>query len=139
MAALKEAGLSRQKAGYIAALAGAVAAGELDLAPLKAMPDAAAAAVLARIRGFGDWSIDYVLARGLGRSDRLPAGDVGLRRVVGGYLAGGARLSPRELQIALAPFAPYRGLAAYYIAVHARLFPRARAAGYAASAMDIGR
>jgi 3-methyladenine DNA glycosylase/8-oxoguanine DNA glycosylase len=123
MAALKEAGLSRQKAGYIVALAGTIVAGQIELAALKAMGDREAHEVLARIRGLGDWSIDYILARGLGGVGRPPAGDVGLRRVVGRYLSGGARLSPEELASALAPLAPYRSLAAYYFAVHARLFP----------------
>ena len=84
--------------------------------------------VLARQRGLGEWSIDYILARGLGRLDCVPAGDVGLRHVVGRYLAGGPRLSPEALEAALTPFAPYRSLAAYYLAVHARLFPERRSA-----------
>jgi DNA-3-methyladenine glycosylase II len=122
MAALRESGLSGRKAEYIAGLAGAIAAGQLDLVALKAMSDAETGAALSGIRGIGDWSIEYILARGLGRVDCLPAGDVGLRRVVGRYLSGGARFSPQELQAALTPFAPYRSLAAYYLAVHARLF-----------------
>lgn len=128
LASLKACGLSRRKAEYVAALAGETAAQRLDLAALKAMSDAEAREVLARQRGLGDWSIDYILARGLGRLDCLPAGDVGLRRVVGRYLSGGARLLPEELQAALMPFAPYRSLAAYYLAVHARLFPQRRSA-----------
>jgi 3-methyladenine DNA glycosylase/8-oxoguanine DNA glycosylase len=122
LAALRESGLSGRKAEYVAALAGAVAAGRLDLAALKAMSDGEARAVLGQMRGLGDWSIDYILARSLGRIDCLPAADIGLRRVVGRYLSKGARLSPLELAAALAPFAPYRSLSAYYLAVHARLF-----------------
>jgi 3-methyladenine DNA glycosylase/8-oxoguanine DNA glycosylase len=126
LSALKACGLSGQKAEYVAALAGEIAAKRLDLAALKAMSDAEARDLLARQRGLGDWSINYILTRGLGRPDCLPAGDVRLRRVVGRYLAGGSRLSPEELQRALAPFAPFRSLAAYYLAVHARLFPQRR-------------
>jgi DNA-3-methyladenine glycosylase II len=126
LSALKACGLSGRKAEYVAALAGGVAAKRLDLAALKAMSDAEARDLLAHQRGLGDWSIDYILARGLTRLDCLPAGDVGLRRVVGRYFAGGRRLLPEELQRALAPFAPFRSLAAYYLAVHARLFPQRR-------------
>ena len=122
MALLKACGLSGRKAEYVQTLAGEIAAGRLDLAALDGMSDAAVREVLTRQRGLGEWSIDYFLARGLGRPDCLPAGDVGLRRVVGLYLAGGARLSPDELQRVLAPFSPYRSLAAYYLAVHERLF-----------------
>jgi hypothetical protein len=77
---------------------------------LDRMSDAEARQVLARQRGLGEWSIEYFLARGLGRPDCLPAGDVGLRRVVGRYLSGGARLSAEELRGVLEPFAPYRSL-----------------------------
>ena len=73
-------------------------------------------------KGFGDWSIQYILARGLGRPDCLPSQDVGLRRVVGTYLARGRYLSPKQLEKALLPFVPFRGLAAFYLAVDARLY-----------------
>jgi 3-methyladenine DNA glycosylase/8-oxoguanine DNA glycosylase len=124
LAELATCGLSRRKAEYIRDVAGEIAAGRLDLDALAGMTDAEAHGVLARQRGFGAWSIQYVLTRGLGRPDCLPAGDVGLRRVVGRYLCGGRRLAPGELERALAPFAPFRSLAAYYLAVHARLFRR---------------
>ena len=125
--ALKECGLSERKAEYIRTIAGKIAAGRLDLDALDAVSDRKAREVLSRERGLGEWSIEYFLARGLGRPDCLPAGDVGLRRVVGRYLAGGGRLTPEALQQALAPFSPYRSLAAYYLAVHGRLFPVAAA------------
>jgi DNA-3-methyladenine glycosylase II len=76
---------------------------------------------LLAIRGFGEWSADYVLSRGFGRPDVLPAGDVGLQRVVGHYFARGQRLTAAQLKRKLAPFKPFRGLAAYYFAVHWRL------------------
>ncbi|MBO0738792.1 MAG: DNA-3-methyladenine glycosylase 2 family protein, partial [Alphaproteobacteria bacterium] len=85
LAALKACGLSGRKAEYVAALASEIAAKRLNLAPLKTMSDAEVREVLARRRGLGDWSIDYILARGLGRLDCLPLGDAGLRRVVGRY------------------------------------------------------
>lgn len=133
LAALKACGLSGRKAEYVAALASEIAAKRLNLAPLKTMSDAEVREVLARRRGLGDWSIDYILARGLGRLDCLPLGDVGLRRVVGRYLSGGARLSPEELESALSAFVPHRSLAAYYLAVHARLFPEGQASKRSAS------
>ena len=137
IAALKECGLSGRKAEYVQTLAGEIAAGRLDLAALDAMGDAEAREVLARQRGLGEWSIAYFLARGLGRPDCLPAGDIGLRRVVGRYLAGGARLLPEDLRRVLAPFAPYRSVAAYYLAVHARLFRPTPLAVHALSSEEV--
>jgi 3-methyladenine DNA glycosylase/8-oxoguanine DNA glycosylase len=120
---LAACGLSRRKAEYVRDLATETAAGRLDLERFEDMAEAEIRSMLERQRGLGAWSIAYFLARGLGRPDCLPASDIGLRRVVGRYLCGGRRLSPEELEGALAPFAPFRSLAAYYLAVHARLAP----------------
>jgi DNA-3-methyladenine glycosylase II len=113
-------GLSRQKAEYVRGIAARTAKGALDLDALKRKPDAEVRACLLSNRGFGNWSAQYILERGLGRPDCLASDDIGLRRVVGKYLACGRRLTPEELEHVLLPFAPFRGLAAYYLAVHAR-------------------
>jgi hypothetical protein len=55
--------------------------------------------------------------------DCLPSNDVSLRRVVGKYLARGRYLSPEQLEQALSPFTPFRGLAAFYLSVAARFKP----------------
>jgi DNA-3-methyladenine glycosylase II len=113
-------GLSRRKAEYVRGIAARTAEGALDLDALKRESDADVRACLMSNRGFGNWSAQYILERGLGRPDCLASDDIGLRRVVGKYLAGGRRLTPEELEQALSPFTPFRGLAAYYLAVHAR-------------------
>lgn len=113
-------GLSRQKAEYVRGIAARIAKGGLDLDDLKRKSDAEVRAWLMSNRGFGSWSAEYILERGLGRPDCLASGDIGLRRVVGKYLACGRRLTPEELEHVLSPFTPFRGLAAYYLAVHAR-------------------
>jgi 3-methyladenine DNA glycosylase/8-oxoguanine DNA glycosylase len=77
-------------------------------------------------RGFGEWSVQYILGRGFGRPDSLPSADTGLRGVVGQYFGEGHRLTAGELEDALAPFKPFRGLAAFYLAVHWRLRRRAK-------------
>jgi DNA-3-methyladenine glycosylase II len=113
--ALLACGLSRNKANYIGSLARAIAEGALDLEQLKEMHDDEARAFLTGLRGLGPWSADYILVRGLGRPDGLPADDLGLRSVAGVYFAQGRRLAADEMQQALAPLAPYRGLAAFYL------------------------
>ncbi len=80
---------------------------------------------LLKCRGFGTWSAEYFLLRGLGRFDALPAGDIDLRRAIGSYLTRWHRPNPRQLERALSPFRPFRGLAAFYLAVDARLKLRA--------------
>lgn len=118
---LSSCGLSRRKAEYVKGLAERVTHGLLDFDVLKQQSDDRIREQLLAARGFGEWSVEYMLARGFGRADALPSSDVGLRRVVGHYFGRGRRLSPRQLERALAPFKPFRGLAAYYLAVHWRL------------------
>jgi DNA-3-methyladenine glycosylase II len=120
---LRACGLSRQKAEFVKGTAERVAKGTLDLDALKQKTDAEVHAQLISHRGFGDWSAQYILGRGLGRPDCLPSGDTGLRRVVGKYLARGRYLSPEQLEQVLSPFAPFRGLTAFYLSVAARIQP----------------
>jgi DNA-3-methyladenine glycosylase II len=119
--ALTSCGLSRRKAEYIRELAARVEDGSLDLDALTRQSDSQIREQLLALRGFGEWSVQYILSRGFGRPDVLPSADVGLRRVIGYYVARGRTLSPSQMDRALAAFKPYRGLAAYYLAVHWRL------------------
>ncbi len=119
--ALTSCGLSRRKAEYIRELAARVEDGSLDLDALTRQSDSQIREQLLALRGFGDWSVEYILSRGFGRPDVLPSDDVGLRRVIGHYVARGRTLSPSQMDRALAAFKPFRGLAAYYLAVHWRL------------------
>ncbi len=118
---LTNCGLSRRKAEYVRELAERVATGSLDLDALTQRSDACIREELLALRGFGEWSVQYILSRGFGRPDALPSEDVGLRRVIGQYVARGRTLTPDQLERALAGFKPFRGLAAYYLAVHWRL------------------
>lgn len=119
--ALASCGLSRRKADYIQALAARVANRSLDFEALTQQSDLRIREELLALRGFGEWSVQYILSRGFGRPDALPSEDVGLRRVIGHYFARGRTLTPNKMEEALAAFKPFRGLAAYYLAVHWRL------------------
>jgi DNA-3-methyladenine glycosylase II len=119
---IRACGLSGRKTEYVQGLAQTVVAGALDLGALEDLPDDAVRAAITRMRGFGPWSAEYLLVRGMARVDVVPADDLGVRTVTGRYLApGGVRLSPEDVRRALAPFAPYRGLAAFYLLAEARL------------------
>jgi DNA-3-methyladenine glycosylase II len=118
---LMSCGLSRRKAEYVKEFAQRVAEDTFDLDALTQKSDADAGACLMSQRGLGTWSAQYILVRGLGRPDCLPSDDVGLRRAAGEYFSRGRQLSPEQLERALLPFAPFRGLAAFYLSVAARL------------------
>ncbi len=119
--ALRSVGLTRQKADYIHSLSLRVESGELNLDALKSMSDTEAKETIVGLRGFGPWSADYVLLRGLARPDSVPAGDVAIRDVVGKYLGDGLRTSSAGVDELLEPFRPYRGLLAFYLLAYRRL------------------
>jgi DNA-3-methyladenine glycosylase II len=118
---LRGCGLSGRKAEYIRDLARSVTNGSIDLEALKRSPDDEVRAVVNGIRGFGRWSTDYILIRGLGRVDVVPADDLGIRTIVGGYFGRNRRLSADEVRSVLGRYAPYRGIAVFYLLVHRRL------------------
>jgi DNA-3-methyladenine glycosylase II len=118
---LRSCGLSRQKTQYILDLAGKIAGGTLDLDVLKKQDDDTARETIMNLRGFGRWSADYILIRGLARPDCVPVDDLGIRDVVGEYLGNGQRVSALEVTNKLEPFRPYRGLLAFYLLADHRL------------------
>jgi DNA-3-methyladenine glycosylase II len=119
--ALKACGLSLRKADYVSGVAREVATGALDLEDLQAASVEDVRMRITALRGFGPWSADYVLVRGLGRMDVVPTDDLGIRSALGEWLGDGHRLTPGEAGQVLAPFAPYRGLVAFYLLVAGRL------------------
>jgi DNA-3-methyladenine glycosylase II len=108
---LREAGLSRQKAGYARSLAGLVLAGELDLASLPA-DDEEAIALLTRIKGIGRWSAEIYLLFAEGRGDVWPAGDLAVQIEVGRLLGLAERPSEKQLRALAEAWRPHRGAAA---------------------------
>lgn len=108
---LREAGLSRQKAGYARSLAGLVLAGELDLASLPT-DDEEAIALLTRIKGIGRWSAEIYLLFAEGRSDVWPAGDLAVQIEVGRLLGLAERPSEKQLRALAEAWRPHRGAAA---------------------------
>jgi DNA-3-methyladenine glycosylase II len=120
---LGSCGLSKQKAGYIHWLANRISEGNLELDALKQMGDEEARKTMMDWPGFGRWSADYILVRGLARPDCVPIEDLGIRDVVGTYLGGGTRVTPEEAAQKLENFRPYRGLLAFYLLVCKRYKP----------------
>jgi DNA-3-methyladenine glycosylase II len=123
LTALRQCGLSNRKAEYISGLASKVVDGSFDLEGLKGMSDDEVRSVISAVRGFGRWSADYILIRGLGRPDAVPADDLAVRSIVGKYLGDGSRMTAEQVEKKLKPFAPFRGITVFYLLVHHRLAP----------------
>jgi DNA-3-methyladenine glycosylase II len=113
--ALRACGLSHAKTRAIRELAAKIARGEFDLGALETMSDDEARDAIIRLRGFGPWSADYILIRGLARPDAVPFDDLGVRRIVGESLGTGRRASPSEVAELLEPYRPFRGLTVFYL------------------------
>ncbi|TMK39490.1 MAG: hypothetical protein E6G56_11055 [Actinobacteria bacterium] len=111
-AELEALGLSAGRALALRRAARAVAAGRIDLHG----PPERSWRALHRIPGIGAWTVEMLALRGQGRFDQVPAGDLGLLKLVGRARHGhpGARASADEVREVFAPYAPYGGLAAYY-------------------------
>jgi DNA-3-methyladenine glycosylase II len=120
---LRACGLSGRKAEYINGLAKNIVDGSFDLDGLKDLSDDAVRSVIGGIRGFGRWSADYILIRGLGRPDAVPVDDLAVRTIVGKYLGDGSRMTAEQVEQALQPFVPSRGIAVFYLLVYHRLAP----------------
>jgi DNA-3-methyladenine glycosylase II len=114
-------GYSHRKAEYIRDFSAQVAAGSLDLEEMKTLPETVIYQRLLGLRGWGPWSADYFLIRGLARPDSLPSTDLAVRSVVGKYLGGGPRPGATQVEQLLEPFRPYRGILAFYLLAYDRL------------------
>jgi DNA-3-methyladenine glycosylase II len=108
---LTELGFSRRKAEYVLGIARA----GVDWDELRTLPDDEVKATLVRLRGLGEWSADWFLARHLARPRAWPAGDLGLVMAVGTYYFDGSRPSVNEVRAFGARFAPFENLAAHYL------------------------
>jgi len=71
---------------------------------------------LRALPGIGSWTVECLALHGQGRLDQLPAGDLGLRKLVGRLRTGDplARADEGEVREFFAPYAPWGGLAAAY-------------------------
>ena len=104
-------GFSRAKADYVVGLARA----ELDLGGLAGLPDDEVKARLTALRGIGEWTADWFLARHLARPHAWPWGDLALRKAVATFYGD---VDVRE---AGARFHPFQNLTAHYLLIASRV------------------
>jgi len=109
-------GFSARKAEYVLGLARS----DLDLDGLASLPDDEVSARLVSLRGLGEWTADWYLARHLGRPHAWPAGDLGLRKAVAAFYG-----DVPDLRAFGQRFHPYENLSAHYLLTGLRLFPPA--------------
>ena len=98
-------GFTRRKAEYVVGLARC----DLDLDALATLPDEEVKARLVAVRGLGEWTADWVLARHLGRPRAWPAGDLALRKAVADLYR------EEDVRAAGDRFSPFQNLTAHYL------------------------
>ena len=99
-------GFSRRKAEYVLGVARA----DVDFEELALLPDEEVKARITALRGLGEWSADWFLARHLARPEAWPAGDLGLRKAVLAFYP-----EVTDVRAAGARFHPFQNLSAHYL------------------------
>jgi DNA-3-methyladenine glycosylase II len=106
--ALRALGLSRQKARYARALAGA----GIDYAALREMPDGEVVRVLTAVPGIGVWTAEIYAMFSLGRADVFAPGDLALQEAARTLFGLEARPPERLLRAMAGDWSPWRSVAA---------------------------
>ena len=110
-----------RKAEYIVGLARRIMSRELDLAALAARPNEEVIDALTSVRGLGRWTAEWFLARGLGRGDVCPAGDLAVRKAFARFYNRGRELSERAIRRRAARWGPHQNLAVHYLLAGQRM------------------
>lgn len=120
-AALRRLQFTTRKSEYIVGLAKQIASGELDVDGLAARENDEVIETITRVRGFGRWSAEWFLCRGLGRGDVCPAGDLGVRRAFEHFYGRGKALAEPAIRRRATRWGPHQNLAIHYLLAGQRL------------------
>lgn len=113
-ARLRAAGVSHQKAAYLADLAERVASGKVRLTGLTRRDDETIIADLTKIKGIGRWTAQMFLIFALGRPDVLAEDDLGLRSALQRIHDLPAMPTKAEFRTLAAPWSPFSTVACWY-------------------------
>lgn len=113
-AALRGAGLSRQKIVYLKDLAEKTRDG-LPLRSLGRLEDEAVIEALTAVKGIGRWTAEMYLIFRLGRPDVLPVHDYGIRKALQAVYRLKKLPDPAWMRRKAEPWRPYRTIACWYL------------------------
>ncbi|CAG7648293.1 DNA-3-methyladenine glycosylase family protein [Paenibacillus allorhizosphaerae] len=106
---------SRRKAEYVIDWARAIVSGTVDLQALFAMDNEEIMERLTRLRGIGRWSVECFLLFGMGRTDLLPAADIGLRNALKKLYGRSEQPKEEEVRRIGASWTPWSSYASLYL------------------------
>ncbi|HZT45026.1 MAG TPA: hypothetical protein VFA24_02505 [Gaiellaceae bacterium] len=105
-------GFSRRKAEYVIGLARS----DLDLDGLRDLPDDEVKSRITSLRGLGEWTADWFLARHLARPRAWAPGDLGVRKAIRAFYGDA------EMHAVVERFDPFQNLSVHYLLTGARMF-----------------
>jgi DNA-3-methyladenine glycosylase II len=98
-----------------------LARSDLDFDGLAALSDDEVREAITAVRGLGEWSAEWFLARHLGRAEAWPAGDLALRKALSLLYGDGRALTTEEVRRMGERFAPFQNLTAHYVLLAGRV------------------
>ena len=104
-------GFSRRKAEYVVGLARS----DLDLDALAGLPDDEVKARITAVRGLGEWTADWFLARHLARPRAWAPGDLGVRKAIAAFYGD------EDSHDVVERFDPFQNLTVHYLLTGARV------------------
>jgi DNA-3-methyladenine glycosylase II len=113
--ALRKAGLSNQKAGYLRNLAEHSLNGSLPVESLHELSDQDIIDALTQVKGIGRWSAQMFLMFRLGRPDVLPDLDLGVQKGMQRAYRMRKLPSPKKVLETGSKWAPYRTIGSWYM------------------------
>ena len=113
--ALRGAGLSRQKIGYLRDLSSKVVDGTLPLDAVERMADEDLISHLVQVKGIGRWTAQMFLLFRLGRPDVLPELDLGIQNAIRRAYRKRKRPSPKQVKQIGAKWSPHCSVACWYL------------------------
>jgi DNA-3-methyladenine glycosylase II len=125
-AAMRGAGLTRQKSHYIRELAIAIVEGRFDAERLAHLDDEDARAALVALKGIGPWTADIYLLMALGRADVWPGGDLALVAAMREVKRMRSTPDARRIGRLTRSWSPWRAVAARVLWHHYLSTPRSR-------------
>lgn len=112
---LREQQYSQRKAEYVIDFARAVLNGTINLTDLFTKTNEEIIAELSKVRGIGRWTVECFLMFGMGRTDLLPAADIGLRNAVKKNYGLETQPSEAEVRQYGAGWSPWSSYATFYL------------------------
>jgi DNA-3-methyladenine glycosylase II len=112
---IKMTGFSHQKARPLKELAIGIVTNEIKQTELEEMTNEKAVEYLSTLRGFGRWSAEYVLLRGLGRLDTFPGDDVGAHNNLQRLFHLDQKPGYEEIKKLTTRWHPYEGLVYFHL------------------------